>query len=71
MKVTDPVCGMSVESGKAAATEGYQGQSFYFCSARCRDTFKADPAQYPAKGSGAAGAETKHGGHGHGAGDQH
>lgn len=63
MKVTDPVCGMSIESGKAAATEQYQGQTFYFCSSRCRDTFKANPAQYAAKGSG---AQAGHGGHGGG-----
>jgi len=68
MKVTDPVCGMSIESGKAAATESYQGQSFYFCSTHCRDTFKAKPAQYAGKGSGASGAGGEHGGHGHGAG---
>jgi len=69
--MTDPVRGMSLESGKVAATETYQGQSFYFCSTRCRDTFKANPAQYSGKASGAGGAETGHGGHGHGAGPGH
>lgn len=55
MKVTDPVCGMSVESGKAAATETHQGHTYYFCSARCRDTFKADPTRYAGKAASAAG----------------
>ena len=66
MKVTDPVCGMSIESGKAAATEQYQGQTFYFCSSRCRDTFKANPAQYASKASRASGAGATQAGHGGG-----
>jgi len=66
MKVTDPVCGMSIESAKAAAAETYQGEQFYFCSAGCRDTFKANPAHYAAKARSASGAAAGHGGHGHG-----
>ncbi|WP_367079317.1 YHS domain-containing protein, partial [Luteitalea sp.] len=31
--VKDPVCGMTVEPAKAAATSEYQGQTYYFCSA--------------------------------------
>lgn len=58
MKVTDPVCGMSIESGQARATESYQGQTYYFCSAQCRDTFKTDPARYA--GKSAAGARQGH-----------
>lgn len=71
MKVTDPVCGMSIESGIAAATAQYEGQSYYFCSSYCRDTFKANPAQYTAKGSGADDEEAGHGSHGRDAGHQH
>jgi len=66
MKVTDPVCGMTIESDKAAATERYQGQVYYFCSTGCCDTFKQNPAQYAERPAGAG-----HGGHGRGAGHRH
>jgi len=65
MKVTDPVCGMSVESSQAAATEKFREQSFYFCSTQCRDKFKANPAQYAGKAASAHGAAASHGGHCH------
>lgn len=52
MKVTDPVCGMSIESEKAHASETYQGQRYYFCSARCQGSFKGDPAKFAAKAGG-------------------
>ena len=71
MKVTDPVCGMSVESGQAAATENHDGQTLYFCSTHCRDTFKTNPARYAGKGWGKSGAEAGHGDHGHGTGHRH
>ena len=32
MKVTDPVCKMSIDSEKAAATSEYKGQTIYFCA---------------------------------------
>lgn len=51
MKATDPVCGMSVESTKAAAQETYQGRSYFFCSAHCRDEFKQTPQKYLAPGA--------------------
>lgn len=60
MKVTDPVCGMSIESDKAAARETYQGSSYYFCSPNCQRTFKADPAKFAAK---AAPEQAGHGAH--------
>lgn len=62
MQVTDPVCGMMIDSGKAAASETHQGQTFYFCSGHCQKTFKGDPGKYAAK-AGAAGAG--HGAHQH------
>ena len=68
MKVTDPVCGMSIESGKAGAPENYQGLAFYFCSTRCRDAFKTDPARFAGKSSGAGAARS---GAGHGSGRHH
>ena len=59
MKVTDPVCGMSIEPEKAHASESYQERTYYFCSPQCRNSFKADPAKFAAK----AGSQTGHGGH--------
>jgi len=47
--VHDPVCGMSIERSKAAAsghTETYNGETVAFCSDKCRDKFKANPAKY-------------------------
>ena len=64
MKVTDPVCEMSVESEKAAATEAYRGQTYYFCSPGCRNSFKTDPAKFAAKAA-QPGAEAGHAGHHH------
>ena len=42
----DPVCGMTVDEKKAAATASYQGQMYYFCSAGCKATFEKAPAKY-------------------------
>lgn len=47
--VKDPVCGMDVDPTKAAAsghTETYRGETLQFCSDKCRDKFRADPAKY-------------------------
>lgn len=46
MKTTDPVCGMSVESEKAAAQETFQGKTYFFCSTHCRDEFKQAPQKH-------------------------
>lgn len=45
----DPVCGMTVDEKKAAATAVYQGKTYSFCSAGCKAKFDKAPAQY-AKG---------------------
>jgi YHS domain-containing protein len=42
----DPVCGMNVEEGKAAATAAYGGKTYYFSSAACKATFEKAPAKY-------------------------
>jgi Cu+-exporting ATPase len=44
--VTDPVCGMKIDSSQAAAQTTYQGQAYYFCSTDCRDTFEQNPRDY-------------------------
>lgn len=41
--VTDPVCGMAVDPTAPAATVEHAGETYYFCSAGCAETFEADP----------------------------
>ena len=41
----DPVCGMSVEVGKAAKTE-YGGETYYFCCSHCQQAFEDSPEEY-------------------------
>ncbi len=40
---TDPICGMSVDETKALKAER-NGETFYFCSEHCRETFLKHPA---------------------------
>ena len=42
----DPVCGMKVDPHTAEHRATYEGHTYYFCSARCREKFEADPAHY-------------------------
>jgi P-type Cu+ transporter len=42
----DPVCGMTVDTERAAGTAEHDGTTFYFCSNGCRTTFMADPHKY-------------------------
>jgi Cu+-exporting ATPase len=44
--VTDPVCGMHIDPSGAAASDESEGQTSYFCSKACHDTFVADPGAY-------------------------
>jgi len=41
----DPVCGMSVEVGKAAKTE-YGGETYYFCCPHCQRAFEDSPQEH-------------------------
>ena len=41
----DPVCGMAVHADSPHHTE-YKGETFRFCSERCKTRFDADPEQY-------------------------
>ena len=45
-RVTDPVCGMTVDPATSKHRFDHQGQTFHFCSARCRERFAAAPADY-------------------------
>jgi len=55
-RVKDPVCGMMIRPQDAVATEDHEGQTFYFCSEGCHQTFVNDPHRYghPKEESGQA-----------------
>jgi YHS domain-containing protein len=42
----DPVCGMTVDEKFAKFQIGYAGKIYYFCSARCMESFTANPTRY-------------------------
>jgi YHS domain-containing protein len=42
----DPVCGMDVDEGKAAATSQYKGHTYSFCSKGCKAAFDKDPEKF-------------------------
>jgi len=43
---TDPVCGMQVDPHSAKHHAEHAGRAYYFCSARCREKFLAEPVRY-------------------------
>ena len=42
----DPICGMMVDVGGAKYKSDFRGSSFYFCCARCKQTFDQQPEKY-------------------------
>jgi xanthine dehydrogenase accessory factor len=42
----DPVCGMGVTVGEAAATATHEGRTYHFCGEGCRDAFVDDPGRF-------------------------
>lgn len=42
----DPVCGMEVTYESAQARSEYNGETYYFCSLDCKETFDRDPEKY-------------------------
>ena len=54
--VTDPVCGMKISRDGAAGQSEYQGTTYYFCSAACKQKFDAAPTSF------AGGANARDGG---------
>ncbi len=42
----DPVCGMTVDASKAAASLEHDGKLYHFCCKGCAVKFKADPSKY-------------------------
>jgi YHS domain-containing protein len=45
----DPVCGMSVDTEHAEYRSFQKGDTYYFCSAGCKQTFDKDPGKYMAR----------------------
>lgn len=45
-KQIDPVCGMEVKPEEAACSYEFEGRTYYFCAASCRDSFVQDPLSY-------------------------
>jgi xanthine dehydrogenase accessory factor len=48
-EATDPVCGMTVATGKAGRPLEFDGVTYYFCSAGCRSEFESNPDSYARK----------------------
>lgn len=46
MKVTDPVCKMTIDDKDAVATSVYKGVTYYFCSWPCKEDFDRDPESF-------------------------
>jgi YHS domain-containing protein/uncharacterized membrane protein YraQ (UPF0718 family) len=42
----DPVCGMTVDTELAEYRSFQKGETYYFCSAGCKETFDSDPGKY-------------------------
>lgn len=47
----DPVCGMKVDSDRAAAKADHAGKTYYFCCLGCKQKFETNPVQYLASKS--------------------
>jgi P-type Cu+ transporter len=45
----DPVCGMKVDPATAKHRFSYRGQDYFFCGARCRERFEAEPEKFLAR----------------------
>lgn len=52
----DPVCGMMVDPERAAGKAEHAGKTYYFCSRRCAERFRAEPEKFLAA-PGTAGME--------------
>ena len=44
--VTDPVCAMKIKPEDAVATIEHEGETYYFCSQDCADSFREAPEDY-------------------------
>jgi YHS domain-containing protein len=48
-RLVDPVCGMELGAGEAAARLSLEGEERVFCSQQCLQRFVAAPERYGAK----------------------
>lgn len=44
----DPVCGMVLDEGRAAALVSHHEKTYLFCSLACRDRFLREPERFAA-----------------------
>lgn len=44
--MTDPVCKMEINREDAEASSEYNGQTYYFCSEECKESFDKRPDKY-------------------------
>ena len=58
-RVTDPVCGMTIESETAADQSELDGRTYYFCTTQCKRQFDADPRRYTRAASSGPADRTK------------
>jgi YHS domain-containing protein len=42
----DPVCGMTVDPDKTDYSSVHHGETYYFCSGECKESFDKDPGKY-------------------------
>ncbi|HCC69008.1 MAG TPA: heavy metal translocating P-type ATPase [Nitrospiraceae bacterium] len=49
MKVTDPVCKMTIEDKDAAAVSTYRSKTYYFCARACKENFDKNPESFIAE----------------------
>jgi len=62
--VTDQVCGMKVDPGKAIRRD-FAGETYYFCSEHCLHAFEVNPDQYVGMIGRGKGHAVVHEYHGH------
>src|SRR6266852_9543966 len=55
--VKDPVCGMGVDPNRAAGSHQHAGRRYFFCSQRCLEKFRTEPARYVGQAAAAADRE--------------
>ncbi|GBE27742.1 copper-exporting P-type ATPase A [bacterium BMS3Bbin03] len=51
MKVTDPICGMEIDSEGAMGHLEHKGENYFFCSDSCMEKFRQNPEKYINSGS--------------------
>ena len=52
------MCGMTIDPAKAKHRAEHAGHSYFFCSAKCREKFAAEPARYVSSAPAGAAART-------------